>query len=213
MESPVGKNQHPLISIWTNPRSTIQSIIEDDPERMVILLASLGGILTALNRASTRNMGDKYPWLAIVAMAIVIGPFGGILRVYIHAALLRWTGSWIGGKADQEQLRAAVAWSFVPFVCTMAIWIPELILFREEMFVSNTPRIEASMSLAMTIFALSIVEIALFIWTIVLMAKCVGQVQGFSAWKGLGNMTLSGLVFVVPILVIVVLVMKFTNQI
>ena len=38
----------------------------------------------------------------------------------------------------------------------------------------------------------------------IVLCKCLGQVQGFSAWKGLGNSLLVALVLVVPILAIAI---------
>ncbi|MGO9464006.1 MAG: hypothetical protein ACLQIB_51305 [Isosphaeraceae bacterium] len=37
--------------------------------------------------------------------------------------------------------------------------------------------------------------------------KCVGEVQGFSAWRALGAMFLAGLLIVVPLILLVVLIL------
>jgi hypothetical protein len=50
--------------------------------------------------------------------------------------------------------------------------------------------------------AVGLMILTLGIWSFVLNCNCLGQVQGFSAWKGLANMMLSFTVVVVPILVI-----------
>ncbi|MBT3427801.1 MAG: hypothetical protein HN432_14415, partial [Gammaproteobacteria bacterium] len=50
--------------------------------------------------------------------------------------------------------------------------------------------------------AAQLMILTLGIWSFVLTCKCLGQVQGFSAWKGLANMLLSLTVVLVPILVI-----------
>lgn len=195
----------PWFSIWTKPRKTIQQIIESDPEKLVLLLAGIAGISRALDRASLKSMGDRLDWPIIVVIALIAGPIGGILMLYIAGALVKWTGSWIDGQGTPEKIRAALAWSSVPVVWVLPLWIPEIAIFGQELFTTQTPRIDASLSLALLLMAFGLLEVTVGIWTIVILAKCIGQVQGFSAWKGLGNLLLAGLVLFVPIFIVALL--------
>ncbi len=45
------------------------------------------------------------------------------------------------------------------------------------------------------------------LWSFVVVLKCVGEVQGFSAWRALGAMFLAGLLIVVPLILFVVLIL------
>lgn len=194
---------NPWFSIWLRPRATIQQIIDSDPRRLVLVLAAAGGIVEALNRASAKSMGDNLGIPAIFLGAIVLGAISGILSLFIFGALIRWTGRWLGGTASHEQVRAAIAWSLVPYLWVSLMWIPELLLFGEEMFTTEMPRMDADPSLAFAFLGLLLVEFIGGVWALVVYMKCLGQVQGFSAWKALGNFLLTVLVFVVPIAVIV----------
>ncbi len=42
----------------------------------------------------------------------------------------------------------------------------------------------------------------IFVWALVIFAKCLAQVQSFSAWRALLNIMLSVTVIVVPMLII-----------
>jgi hypothetical protein len=141
----------------------------------------------------------------------MLGPIGGLIGLYLGGLILRWTGSWLGGRATAQQVRAAIAWSSVPSVATLAIWIPELVLFGSDMFTSRTPRIEANPSLGMLLLALSGVEIVLAIWQFVLFLKCVGEVHGFSAWRALGA-SLLPIVVLLPLLILIVVVVIFVGM-
>ena len=83
----------PWLKIWTAPRGTIRAIVDTDPTRYVLLLAVIGGIAELLNRASTQDLGDTWPVVGIVLLALLLGSIGGILSLYITGALFRWTGS------------------------------------------------------------------------------------------------------------------------
>ncbi len=186
--------------MWTKPRRTIQHIVDTNPEHMIVPLAALVGVSTALNAASDRSMGDTVEWPIIVVLAALVGPILGLAGLYIFAELLRWTGGWIGGQASSQHIRAALAWSQVPSICALPLWIPTLALVGEELFTSATPNIDADPALAGVVIGLAIVERTIGIWALVLLLKCVGQVQCFSRWKALGNTVLGGLIPIVMII-------------
>jgi hypothetical protein len=193
----------PWFSIWRHPRATIQRIVDTNPKRLVLLWAAIGGLVGTLNRASGRSTGDTLELPVILLIAVVAGPIFGILSLFVSGALLRWTGRWIGGAASQEQIRAAIAWGLVPFLWVSLMWIPELLFFGKEMFTTETPRMNAAPTLAFVLLGMVIVEFVGVVWTFVVHLKCLGQVQGFSAWRALGNLLLAGVVLVVPLLLIV----------
>ncbi len=195
---------NPWISMWVEPRETIQQIISSNPTRTVLLLAALSGFGSALDKASIKSMGDTFELPIIFSIAAIAGPIGGILSLYLGGALVRWTGTWIGGVASSQNIRAALAWSSVPLIWALLIWIPELALIGDELFTSETPRMDASDTLLLAFLGLSLIELVIAIWTLVVLLKSLGQVQGFSAWRALGNLLLSVLVIAVPILIIAV---------
>lgn len=194
---------NPWFSIWTRPRATIQQIIDTDPTRMVILLAALSGISQTLDRASFRSVGDTLELPTILLIALIAGPIGGILSLYIGGALIRWTGSWIGGTGTSENLRAAIAWSSVPVIWILPLWIPVLGIYGEEMFTTETPRLDASLKLLFLLVGIALFEVAIGVWSFVILLKCIGQVHEFSAWRALGNVVLAFLLIVVPLLITV----------
>ncbi len=73
---------NPWIFIWTKPRATIQQIVDTNPGKLVVLLAAIDGFSGVLNNASLRNLGDKYDWPIIFAIAAVAGAIGGIIGLY-----------------------------------------------------------------------------------------------------------------------------------
>jgi hypothetical protein len=203
---------NPIWTIWTSPRQTVRRIVAEDPNRHVVLLVCLAGIGEALNRASTRNAGDKLPVGAIIAIAVVLGPLGGLLGLWIYSHLIRWTGTWLGGKAPREHVRTAIAWSSVPAVFALPLWIPELLLFGSEMFTQATPRLDANPALAIPLLVMGLLELVLGVWAFVLLCNTVAEVQGFhSAWRGLLNLFLAGAVIIVPIILIVLLAVALTS--
>lgn len=184
------KTLNPWVSIWTKPRATIQQIVDTNPEYLVSRLAAIDGFSLALGKAdSMKSVGPEWEWPAVFLFAAIVGPIVGIIRLYIGSDLLRWTGTWIGGSASSQNIRAALAWSNVPTIWSLILWIP---LFA--LSVTETPTIDATPSLEFFSLGLVAIVLSIGIWSYVVLLKCLGQVQSFSAWKALVNVILAWLV-------------------
>lgn len=188
---------NPWFTMWTQPRATIQQIIETNPERAVVPLACAAGLSGSLDRASMNGAGDKLDLAPLLVVIIVIGPLAGLAYLYLGAAALRWTGAWIGGVASSQHIRAAIAWSNLPAIYALVLWVPQLALFGKEIFMTATPTLDAN-PIPVVGFALADVTIA--IWTIVLVLKSLSQVQRFSVWKTVGNLLLASAIIVLPVI-------------
>jgi hypothetical protein len=206
----LGPDPNPWKTIWRRPRATIRYLVATDPTRNVMLLAALNGINSSLSRAVERNAGDVMPLAAILGIAILLGPIGGIIWLYLGSALLRWVSGWFGGRGQAEHIRTVLAWSLVPILVTMVFWIPQLLLFGQEMFQAEMPRVESDPALLNTMVALGGVEVVailvLGIWSLVVYLYGLGEVEGYSAWKALGVSIVAGFVFILILLVIVLVI-------
>lgn len=199
---PAARAVNPWNSMWTRPRETVRHLVETDPKRMVLVLAALAGVSQMLNRASIKSLGDTLSTPVILLAALLLGPLFGIVALYIGGALIAWTGKWIGGSAPASHIRTALAWGNLPIAASLVVWVADLALFGHDNFTTAKPRLQASHGLSFLLMLSGLVSAVLGIWAIVLMVKGVGEVQGFSAWKALGNVLLAGLVLVVPIIVL-----------
>ena len=197
---------NPWITVWTRPRHTIRHLVTYASESALLPLAAVGGVVQALDRASSRSLGDTIPFDVILALCGALGPLIGILELYLGSVLISWTGRWIGGNAESDEIRTAVAWANVPLIGVFVLWILQTVLLGPELFTTLTPRLDNSGGLAIGFLASALAQITLGIWAFFILLKGLGEVQGFSAWKAFGNVLLSSLVFVVPIGLLVLLV-------
>lgn len=201
-----GEKLNPWFSMWIRPRETIQQIVDANPERLVLFLAAITGISESLDRSSMQSLGDKMELAGILTIAFVAGPFLGILKLYLGGALLRWTGGWIGGHGSPQHIRAAMAWSNVPVIWSMILWIPLFTLFGSQLFTSDVTGLEDSLYMMYIFIGLGVLGFVIGVWAFVVFLKCLGQVQGFSAWRALGNVLLALLIIVLPLAGILLLV-------
>lgn len=198
---------NPWFSMWNRPRDTIQQIVDsDDPEKMVLLLAAIGGVSSSLNSSSSNFVGDQFSLMSILLASLFIGPIVGVIGLYISGFLVSWTGKWIGGHASSNDIRIALAWAQIPIIWTVGIWIPEILIFGQELFMSPDEN-GLILTAPYAFFAVGffIVKVTASLWAFVLLLKSVGQVQGFSAWKALWNLIIPGLLFLIPVILIAIL--------
>ncbi|MDP6687700.1 MAG: Yip1 family protein [Acidobacteriota bacterium] len=177
---------NPWVSIWTQPRATIQQIVDSDPEQSVLILAGLGGFADCLSLVLGSGLGDRYSWFYIVLLCGLIGLVWGIVTLYVFSFLLHWTGKWLDGMASQPLIRAAGAWAQVPIMWSFPIWVPLIALFGQDLFRSGSFGLESNPFYPYYGPILAPLAV-LGVWSFVLSLHCLAQVQGFSAWKALGN--------------------------
>lgn len=197
------KKLNPWLAIWTKPRATVQQLIDTNPEFMVIALACIGGISRALDRAATRGLGEKWDLPITLIMAFAMGAISGIIFLYIGSALIEWSGrKWLGGKGSTLQIRTAISWSYVPLLLCLVLWIPQIAMYGNSVFTLEGPAVDTMSELTIYL-AIAFCEVTLGIWSLIILLKGIGQVQGFSAWKALGNILLPVLIIVIPIAIII----------
>jgi hypothetical protein len=197
---------NPWFSIWIKPRRTIAQIVREDPTSWVLFLAAMAGITQILDNAVMRSLGDQWEWHHIVIFAVIAGPIAGIIGLFLISFLLRVTGAWFGGEGSPEDVRAAYAWSGVPILWIMPLWVPQLLIFGQEMFTTATPMMDANPSLWIGFMVLAVIELIAGIWGVVVYLKCLGQVQAFSAWVALANTIVAYALLLLPLIGIALLV-------
>lgn len=194
----------PWLSMWVRPRATVRQILDTSPNRQIMLLAVLSGIISSFNNASGRSMGDNVPFPVVIVTCIVLGAIGGIIGLYISSAVLTWIGRQLGGQGQGPEVRAALAWASVPTIWGGTLLIPELILFGEELFTTATPRMASHPILALVLLAFGLIQIVIGIWGFIVFLHSLGEAHRFSAWRALGTAVLASLLILGPILCLIV---------
>ncbi len=190
---------NPWLEIWYSPRRTIRRIITLDPKRDIYLLALLIGYSTWLDRASTQGWGDGMPVWGILIAGLLVGFLGGIVSLGIGGLITGFLGRLLGGDASNEEVTAALAWSQVPSIFGLILWIPQLLLLGGETFMSSSSRLEATPFLSLLLVPFFLIHLALGIWQIVLTVLTVAEVHRFSVWRSIGTLILPTLVIGIPL--------------
>jgi Yip1 domain len=193
---------NPFLSIWTKPRATIRRIVSTDCSVRVLPLAMADGVTETLARTSQLNLGERIPPSAILAIIILLGPLAGISLLYVNSWFLALSGRLLKGRANARELRAALAWSSVPSLVMLPLWLIDMALIGTELFMSESPILDSNPSFATILQASEAAALILGIWSFLILVSAVSEVQGFRSSKALESMFLALALFVIPIFLI-----------
>ena len=193
--------ESPFLTIWTRPRATMRAIVDTNPTFRVLPIAIAGGVLEAISLNRSPALVSSFPVPVILLIAVLLGPPLGLVLLYAGAWIVEMSCRLLGGQADSREVRSALAWSSVPLLATIPLWIIRVALLGKELFTFEKPSLFANPKLAYILIATFIPELVLSVWWLVATVKALGEVQRFSAWKALSSM----LLLVVPPLILIVI--------
>jgi len=208
---PASWTDSPYLEICIHPRATIRAIVDRDPRDRVIALVLIASVIGAVTNAvhgynynptAFTIAGKPIPvmaphtWRLMSLWGLAVWPILAVPLLYINGALLRWSGSLLGGTAKAVEVRAAIAW---PYVLAIVI---SLVNFAVG-FVAPPPSpplmshsMNATLAYWRSMLPAMIISAPLWLWWWIVSLKCLGEVHRFSAWRALGTWLIGGLLLV-----------------
>jgi hypothetical protein len=188
---------NPWVKIWVQPRETIRALIQYSSTYLFPLLCMIYGFPVLLQMALNFSLGDRFSLSGIVVGALILAVVPGFLIFNISAGLFYWVGKWIGGTGTFQEIRAAVAWSNVPSLVNGLIWILNMMVFGKRIFSLSFGMAPLTQGEMVMLAVTSLIQLILAVWAFIILVKVLGEVQGFSAWKGLLNVCIAFFIIVI----------------
>jgi len=183
----------PWVTIWTAPRRTIREIVDHDPRYGVLLIYWLATAGTLLDWLSRRNIGERHSLVFIFALAglaaVVLGP----PSLYVWGAIFCWTGKWFGGHAPASHVRAAIAWSYVPYLCSWGVKLIQVPVFGAIVFTRGGALATAYPDHLWLVDVQTTIQWAVAAWGFIIWLVCMAEVQGYSLVRALGHSLVASL--------------------
>jgi hypothetical protein len=217
-----------LATILAHPRQTIRSIVARSRSSQVIPLVLLATLSSAIRDVRWQEY-HRSPRLAAMMDAEIAGFLSGVelprawiicaglaailigaLLVFYAFAFLAWLiGRLLGGTADPQPVRLALAWSLAPLIWALLFRIP-VALFQPGMgsaltHSANPIVVLRSAAAVMSVYALlrstviALLTIAVDIWCYAIACVALSEVNGFSTWRGAATL---GFALLAPLIVV-----------
>ncbi|WP_202079487.1 Yip1 family protein [Caldalkalibacillus salinus] len=191
-----------FLTIWTKPKVTVRKLVNTNPRYMVILLVILSSVSGVLSQGLTDISSAMFAlWLGL---ALVGGLVAGFIAFFFLSALYKWVGSWIDGQASHRETRTVYAWSNLPLiVANIILFLGVLILGPHVM---NNPLMTDNAATAVITALVLLIQLALFIWSVVILVGGLSEVHRFSNWKAFATLLIIFLLLLVPFILLVVII-------
>jgi hypothetical protein len=137
------------------------------------LLAAAQGMATSVMVYRTQLSGSGATAAEILASSLIFGPLGGVVSMYLFAAIYGRLGRRVGGQSARNQVFHVLAYGGIPVAASLILWIFTVLLVGESAIV-QTPGVEVDTFVAFVLRAQFTAYMLLALWSIVL------QVMGFS---------------------------------
>ena len=211
----------PYVGICIRPRATIRAIVDSDPDpdsraiKLVLIAAVVGAVTNAIhsyryNPTAFTIANKPIPVMAphashlVSLWSLVVWPLLAVPLLYLNGALLRWSGSLLGGTAKAVEVRAAIGWSSVlSIVVALFSFVISFLLMPSQPPMSQS--MNAMLAWWRSMLPSLIILMPLWLWCLIVRLKSLGEVHRFSAWRALGA-SLIGLLLFLGIMLVAVLV-------
>ncbi|NGX30698.1 MAG: hypothetical protein K940chlam8_00047 [Chlamydiae bacterium] len=191
-------DMNPFVEIWTSPKKTIRAIVEAYPKYYLYFFATIQGlyalvnIFSSLRPAALEGMTNAI----FIGIMILLTPLLGRVYFWINGWILKWVGSWFHGKASYIETRTVLAWSQVPIIFLIVIFLINQLaahLFLGEALLEGTPLPAIIAQFPVWLFINSVATAVFGIWSLVIFFGGIAEVHQFSVWKAI----LTGIIAVV----------------
>lgn len=199
---------NPWFQVWIRPRATIQRVVETDRRWLMLSIAGLLGVASSIS-IILPGFYLVLGWHGLL-LGVPLVMLVGVYALFLSAALVGWTGRWIGGLATDANLRAALACAGIPMVWGLLVWIPRTVWFDSRLVDEPMLIFQEGAPEATWIWYVLLFDLILNAWATVLLVKTVAQVQGFSAWRALANLILAVMVVVSPLVLLIPALVAWT---
>lgn len=181
----------PWFSACIKPTSTIEKIVDQNPNKGLLFLSWIYGLAHLLQMAQIYALSEKIKALYLIVGLIFLAPLWGYILFSVSASLLFITGKVIKGEGTFTECRAALAWASLPYIFSIAAWVILLLTFGKNIFSYFPGQESMSPSEISLLTLLLLLQVGAFVWSLVLVIYNLSAVQIFSPVQAIINVVLA----------------------
>ncbi len=146
------------------------------------VLTAAQGVVNFLALFRTQSAGAHSSVAEILGESILFGPIGGVVGLFLFAAIYGRLLNRAGGKSTRNQVIHVLSFGGVPVVASLGIWILTALLAGESTFV-EAPGADVETFVILLLDAQFIAYVLLLLWSVVLQVMGFSEIQGIATRK------------------------------
>jgi hypothetical protein len=195
----------PIRDVWLRPRRVFRELATQPIGATDYLLAAAQGLATTVTLYRTQPAAAGFTAGEILGSACIFGPLGGILSLYIFAAIYRRLGQRAGGKSVRNQVFHVLAYGGIPVAASLVLWIFTALLAGEAAIIEK-PAAEVDGFVGFVLHAQLAAYLFLWFWAIVLQVMGFSEILGLATRKALAVWVLGQVLWLLAWLFLVILI-------
>lgn len=180
---------NPWLCMWFSPRKTIRWVVDHNPKYGVIWLSGIYVLQSLLFYLNFWSLGLRASPYVLLIPSLLLSPALGFVWVMFYGWILRFTGRWLGGKAFPSHVRAALAWSRLPLILSLLVWLFLWKLDPKNLFIQYGPGLISEIFMS----SLFLVEG----WAFVLFVQSLSVIQDFGITRTIANIFISRILYTI----------------
>jgi len=186
---------NPWLTMWASPKSTIRSIVDYNPNFRLFILSTIYGFVSLISSSQSFAIGETINFYLVLLLCLILAPIWGYIIFSISSFFVYFTGKWIKGQAKYKEVRAAIAWSNIPMIGNIVLWVVLFIIFKQDILKNFPGSFAITNSQRGILFAILLSQLILSIWFLVLYVNSLAEVQRFSVGKAILNIIIALIIF------------------
>lgn len=198
---------NPFISIWRAPKQTVQYMVEHKSLSYGLMMIFLATLSTSVMAFADTGFFDHFSLPAILFISIISSLLISIAVWFMNAAIYTGIGKLLGGTGKFRDMCLAVSAASIPMIWMMPVGVVAVLIYGKRLFAEPTGYFGiTNMSIGLYLLY-NFLLFGLGIFGTVILAKGIGYVHNFSAWRGFGVvMIYLAIVFIIVIVIVVLIV-------
>lgn len=205
MKTDLGLN--PWLKIWVEPKATIRKIINYNPNFRLFFLSAIYGFVSLVSSSERFSLGLTMHFFWVLLLCLIIAPIWGYIVFSISSFFIYFIGKWLKGRAKFIEVRSAIAWSNVPMLVNIFMWILLFIIFGSDLFRDFPGAFVLTKAQKAFLFLILLSQLVISIWIIVLYVNALSEVQKFSIGKAILNILIA--IVIVPAVIALIAFIYF----
>lgn len=173
----------PLHDVWLKPRRVFRELAARPIGAVDYGLGAVQGVVSWLALSRAQSAGATTSVEAILGKALLMGPAVGVAGLFLMTAIYARLGR--GSRANRIPVFHVLAYSGVPMVASLILWLLTALLAGETTFIA-TPRPDTETFIALLLQTQFIAHVLLIGWSLLLQVMGLSEVQGLTLRRAFG---------------------------
>ena len=200
----------PLTDIWLRPRRVFRELASQPVGITDYLLAAAQGVATSMAVYRTQFAGSHASVAEVLQSSLLFGPIGGVVSLYLFAAIYVRLGTRAGGTSKRNQVFHVLAYGGIPVAASLILWALTAFIVGEAAIIDTpgapTPGADVDGFVAFVLRLQFALYLLLLVWSVVLQVMGFSEIQGLTTRKAFGVWVLGQLLALLAALFLSILI-------